>query len=52
MPRFLISDRFMKLENGTRERRGSSSNVIDMSSILSETKMQVRRAKRSEQRTL
>ncbi len=36
MPRFLISETFTKLEDGTRRRRGSSTKVIDMSAILSE----------------
>ncbi|GMH82151.1 hypothetical protein TrVE_jg12996 [Triparma verrucosa] len=36
MPQFLISDSFMKLEQGTQVRRGSSSKVIELRSILSE----------------
>mmetsp|Transcript_10150 Transcript_10150/g.20200 ORF Transcript_10150/g.20200 Transcript_10150/m.20200 type:complete len:583 (+) Transcript_10150:70-1818(+) len=36
MPQFLISDTFMKLEQGTQVRRGSSSKVIELSSILTE----------------
>mmetsp|Transcript_21233 Transcript_21233/g.42385 ORF Transcript_21233/g.42385 Transcript_21233/m.42385 type:complete len:530 (+) Transcript_21233:148-1737(+) len=38
MPRFLISETFVKLEDGTRARRGSSSKVVDMSAILYEKK--------------
>ena len=36
MPRFLISDDFMKLEATTRGRRGSSSYIVDMTAILKE----------------
>lgn len=36
MPQFLISDSFMKLEQGTQIRRGSSSKVIELRSIMSE----------------
>ncbi|GMH49721.1 hypothetical protein TL16_g00591 [Triparma laevis f. inornata] len=36
MPRFLISDMFLKLEAGTRSRRGSSTKVVDMAAILNE----------------
>jgi hypothetical protein len=36
MPRFLISDTFVKLEDGTRSRRGSSTKVVDMGAILNE----------------
>ncbi len=36
MPQFLISNAFMNLEQGTQVRRGSSSKVIEMSSILNE----------------
>jgi len=36
MPRFLISDSFNKLEDRTRERRGSSTKVVDMNAILNE----------------
>lgn len=38
MPRFLISDSFTKLEDSTRERRGSSTKVVDMNAILNEPK--------------
>jgi len=38
MPRFLISSSFMKLEESTRERRGSSTKVVDMNAILNEPK--------------
>ena len=38
MPRFLISESFTKLEDRTRERRGSSTKVVDMNAILNEPK--------------
>jgi len=36
MPQFLISDAFLKLESGTKVRRGSSANVIELKAILGE----------------
>jgi hypothetical protein len=36
MPQFLISDAFMTLESGTKVRRGSSANVIELKAILME----------------
>ena len=36
MPQFLISDAFVNLEEGTKVRRGSSSNVIELKAILGE----------------
>ncbi|GMH48749.1 hypothetical protein TrRE_jg8234 [Triparma retinervis] len=36
MPQFLISDAFMALESGTKVRRGSSANVIELKAILVE----------------
>jgi len=38
MPRFLISDDFMKLEARTQVRRGSSSKIIELKAILSESR--------------